>query len=487
MKPIFYAGILSTIFASVNAQQSKNYDVNKFSNLTISGAAEVIFTQADSTSLKVVTTEKQFENISIRQEDNTLYLRTKGNYKEDIVFYLSAPSIRSLEISGASNFKSKNKLTTDSLFFNASGASNIKADIANQFISLVLSGASDIKFTGTTDFIRANISGASSLKSYSLTAKKADVVASGASSAKLFVTEKVVANATGASSIRLKGNAPDIKADASSSSSISKVIDENTSISIGVGGTTNNPDSTFINLGGKKIIIIAGKNAGDTINSKHKHGYDEDDFKHWAGFSMGVNGYLAPNFNSNMETKYKYMDLDYSRSFNFQFNLGQLQLDLYKKYITLNTGIGFDYHIYALNNKTNLRADSSFTWGTIDSSNTFDFKRNRFRNTYLQVPLLVEFNTNKNPYKSFHVAIGVVGQYLIASRTKQVLTQNGNTFEKVRKDNYNLAPIGFKGHVSVGYSNFTMFGEYNLNEMFKSGQGPKLNAFTVGVRLVPFT
>lgn len=487
MKPSIYASIFSLIATAVNAQESKNYELNKFNNLTISGAAEVVFTQSDSLSLKVVTSEKQFENVFIRQEDNTLYLRTKGNYKDDIVFYLAAPSLKAVEISGASNFKSKNKITTDSLFFNTSGASNIKADIANQYIKLVLSGASDIKFTGTTDFLQANISGASSLKSYSLTAKKADVFVSGASSAKLFVTEKVVANATGASSIRLKGNAPDIKADASSSSSVSKVIDENTSVSIGVNSSVNNPDSTFINLGGKKIIIIAGKDAGDTIKSKHKHGYDQDEFKHWAGFAMGVNGYLAPNFNSNMETKYKYMDLDYSRSFNFQFNLWQLQLDLYKKYITLNTGIGFDYHIYALNNKTTLRADSSFTWGTIDSTNTFDFKRNRFRNTYLQVPLLVEFNMNKNTNKSFHIAVGVVGQYLIASRTKQVLTQNGNTFEKIRKDNYNLAPIGFKGHVSVGYSNFTMFGEYNLNELFKSGQGPKLNAFTIGVRLVPFS
>ncbi len=487
MKPSIYASILSLIVTAVNAQESKNYELNKFNNLTISGAAEVVFTQSDSLSLKVVTIEKQFENVFVRQEDNTLYLRTKGNYKDDIIFYLSAPSLKTLEISGASNFKTKNKLTSDTLSFNASGASNIKADIANQYIGLILSGASDVKFTGSTNFVQANISGASSLKSYSLNAKQAAVIASGASSAKLFVTEKVVANATGASSIRLKGNAPDIKADASSSSSVSKVIDENTSVSIGDCGSCDKQDSTFIKLGGKKIIIIAGKNAGDTIKSKYKNGYDEDDFKHWTGFTMGVNGYMAPNFSSNMETKYKYMDLDYSRSFNFQFNLGQLQLDLYKKYITLNTGIGIDYHIYALNNKTTLRADSSFTWGTIDSTNTFDFKRNRFRNTYLQVPLLVEFNTNKNPNKSFHIALGVVGQYLIASRTKQVLTQNGNTYEKVRKDNYNLAPIGFKGHVSVGYSNFTMFGEYNLNELFKAGQGPKLNAFTVGVRLVPFS
>lgn len=487
MKPIIYTGILSSIFTLANAQQTKNYDISKFNSLSISGAAEVVFTQADSTSLKVETTEKQFENVSIRQEDNTLYLRTKGNYKDDIVFYLSAPTLKSLEVSGASNFKSKNKLTTDSISINASGASNVKADLANQFIKLVLSGASEAKLSGNSNFMDANVSGASSLKSYSLTAKKAFVLSNGASSAKVFVYDTLVANATGASSVKFKGNTIYVKADASSSSSVSKVIDENNSVSIGVTGTKNNPDSTFLNLGGKKIIIIAGKNAGDTIKSKHKHGYDEDEFKHWAGFSMGVNGYLAPNFNSNMETKYKYMDLDYSRSFNFQFNIAQLQLDLYKKYITLNTGFGFDYHIYALNNKTTLRADSSFTWGTIDSTNTFDFKRNRFRNTYLQVPLLLEFNTNKNPNKSFHIAVGVVGQYLIASRTKQVLTQNGNTFEKVRKDNYNLAPIGFKGHVSVGYSNFTMFGEYNLNEMFKSGQGPKLNAFTIGVRLVPFS
>lgn len=486
MKSKLYTTILSLITLTICAQSNKNYELTQFNNLTISGAAEVIFTLSDTVSLKVETTEKQFENVSVRQEEKSLYLKTKGNYKDDIIFYLSAPSIKEIEISGASSFKTNNLIKSDSLQLTLSGASYFKGDVNVDFINLHLSGASDVKLSGKTNNCFVNVSGASSLKSYSLTAKQAEIFTSGASSVKMFVTDKVKATATGASSIKLKGNALDIKAEATAGSSVSKIID-NDSISISKNGKNNKSDSTFINFSGKKLIIIAGKNAGDTIPSKNQKKYIDDDFKHWTGFSMGVNGYLSPNYNTSIDKKYNYMDLDYSRSFNFQFNVAQFQVNLYKKYITLNTGFGFDYRIYALNNKTTLRADSNFTWGTIDTTNTYDLKRNKFRNTYLQVPLLLEFNTNKNPHKAAHIAVGVVGQYLISSRTKLVFTQNGNVFERVRKDNYNLNPLGLKAHLSIGYSKFTMFGEYNLTDLFKTGQGPKLNAFTIGLRLVPFS
>lgn len=484
MKSIAISLFFSLITLYSYSQSNKNYELTPFNNLIISGAAEIKFTLSDTVSLKVETTEKQFENVSVRQEDKNLYIKTKGSYKEDITFYLSAPSLKVIELSGASNFKTKNLFKSDSLKLILSGASLFNGDLNLDFISLQLSGASDAKLTGNVTNASVDVSGASSLKSYSLITTQADIVSSGASSVKMFVTEKVKASATGASSIKLKGNAKEIKADASSGSSISKIID-NGANSLSQNGDKNNSDSTFVKFRGKKVIIVAGKNAGDTLLTENKN-KKEDEFKHWTGFTMGVNGYLSPNYKTSIDKKYNYMELDYSRSFNFQFNIAQLQVNLYKKYITLNTGFGFDYHIYALNNKTTLRADSNFTWGTIDTSNTYDLKKNRFRNTYLQVPLLLEFNTNKNPHKSAHIAVGVIGQYLISSRTIFVFFQNGNTFERTRKDNYNLNPLGLKAHVSLGYSKFTVFGEYNLTELFKNGAGPKLNAFTIGIRLVPF-
>jgi hypothetical protein len=181
------------------------------------------------------------------------------------------------------------------------------------------------------------------------------------------------------------------------------------------------------------------------------------------------------------------MDLNYARSFNFQFNMIERQFNIVKNNFKIVTGFGFDYHSYDLSNKVTLNPDSSFTGGFIDSTNNFSYKKNRLRNTYLQVPLLLEFNTSNDPDKTFHLAFGVIGQFLISSRTKQVYENEKYEFKKERKDSYNMNPFSAKAHVNMGYRGFTVYGEYSLTSLFQSGKGPELYPFTVGIRIIPFS
>jgi hypothetical protein len=349
---------------------------------------------------------------------------------------------------------------------------------------LIQSGASTLKLVGTSPNLFAEISGASTLKTYELSADKVTITTTGASTAKIFVNEKLIANASGASNIKIKGDAKDISAEASPAASITKTLDQNKI------DKSSSKDSTVYNWKSKKIIIIDkgedGETYYDTVNVKHK--YTNEDFNHWAGFSMGVNGYVGSNGSTLMPKPTNYLDLDYSRSFNFQFNLFERHLNIVRNNFKLVTGFGFDYHSYAFSRKTNLNpnTDSLGNFGSVDTSNTFSYKKNKFRNTYIQVPLLLEFNTSNNPNKSFHMAFGVIGEYLILSRTKQKLEQNNFDFTKERKDSYNLSPFAAKAHVNIGYRGFTAFGEYSLTPMFQKGKGPELYPFTVGVRLVPF-
>ncbi|MBA3682259.1 MAG: outer membrane beta-barrel protein, partial [Bacteroidetes bacterium] len=279
----------------------------------------------------------------------------------------------------------------------------------------------------------------------------------------------------------------DISAEATTAASITK-IDEQAKKVVGKSGK----DSTIYTWKGKRIIII-DKDGNDTINigTKHKHfrhRYSNEEFRHWAGFSMGVNGYVGSNGSITMQKATNYMDLDYGRSFNFQLNFVERHLNLYKHKVKLVTGFGLDYHSYAFNRKTNLNpnSDSLGSFASIDTTNFYTYTKNKFRTTYIQVPLLVEFNTSNNPNKTFHIAFGVIGQYLISSRTKQGLEQGDFEFTKQRKDSYNLNPFSAKAHVNLGYRGFTVFGEYNLTPMFQSGKGPELHAFSAGVRLIPF-
>jgi hypothetical protein len=180
------------------------------------------------------------------------------------------------------------------------------------------------------------------------------------------------------------------------------------------------------------------------------------------------------------------MDLDYGRSFNFQWNLAQRNVNIIKKYVQLSTGIGFQFSNLKFDNNTKLNADSSFTWGYVDSSNTFSYRKDRFKQSYVTVPLLLNVNTSKRLSTNFHISVGVVGKYLLTSRLKQVLVQNNNEFTFLRKDDYNINPFQFDGYASIGYRNFTIFSQYALSELFRKNKGPQVYPFAVGIRVLSF-
>ncbi|MBL7935230.1 MAG: outer membrane beta-barrel protein, partial [Bacteroidia bacterium] len=155
-------------------------------------------------------------------------------------------------------------------------------------------------------------------------------------------------------------------------------------------------------------------------------------------------------------------------------------------YVNLVVGLGFEWNQYEFSNKTRLNPDSSYTHGVIDSTNTFSYQKNRLKSTFINVPVLLEFNTHKNPKKAFHIAFGVIGGYKLGSRTRQIVEQNGRTIKYVKKDDYNLNPFRVNAHASIGYHNLTIYADYALTPLFENGKGPELYPFTIGVKLISF-
>lgn len=475
--------ILTLAFISgtiiMNAQKMQTRPINAFTKIEASGSAIVIYSTSDTLSLSVKAKDGEIENVETKVENNTLFVSNKGKFTAPVYVYVKNNQLTDVMASGAAIFRSSNPIKTENMNFNVSGSANVTAQLACTKVKSIQSGASVLSLSGNTDQFNAELSGASSLKAYSLISKTTDIISTGAATSRVYVTGKLTANASGASDIKVKGEVTDISAEASTASSITRILDD----------AKEDKDSTFFNLGKKQFIIIdKDREALAENDSVKKQGYDSDEFKHWAGFSMGVNGFMNTPGSITLPAKDSYMDVDYARSFNFQFNIIERQFNIAKNYVKIVTGFGFDYHSYQLSNKVTLDADSSYVAGMIDSTNNFSYKKNRLRNTYLQVPLLLEFNTSNDPEKTFHIAVGVIGQYRIAARTKQILEDNDNfEYKKTRKDGYNMAPFAAKAHVNLGYRGWTLYGEYNLTPLFQNGKGPELYPFTVGIRLVPFT
>lgn len=461
-------------FYSCTAQNIQNRDVSAFNEIVVSGAIKVDYSVDEKNELTVRAKDHDLKNVNTEVKNNVLYINSNGQLNGEVLVTLKSPVVKSIHVSGASEFVNSGIYTTPALSISSSGSSVLRLNVDCKSVSCQQSGASKIRLLGKADSLEADIAGASSFGSYQLESDVVKVSTSGASVAKIKGNRVVKANATGASEIKIKGNPSELSAEASTAANITRVADNS---DLGKSST----DTTVYNLKKKKIIVI-----GKESDAEDKE-EEQPSFKHWHGFSMGVNGYLNSDYSGAMLPANNYMELDYSRSLNFQFNIIERQFNLISDNLKVITGFGFDYHIYALSNRTILNPDSAYTAGIIDSDSNKNYEKNRFRNTYIQVPLLLELNTSKNPKKTFHIAAGVIGQYLISSRTKQVYVENGNKQTRIKRDNYNLSPVAAKAHVNLGYRNFTIFGEYSLTGLFQKSKGPELYPFTLGVRLVNFS
>jgi hypothetical protein len=111
---------------------------------------------------------------------------------------------------------------TDNLKLNASSAGDIKLEVYAKNIEADISSSGDITLSGEADMLRASLSSAGDLNSYNLRVREADVSASSAGSADIYVTERLNARSSSAGDVNYKGDPKYINAHSSSAGSISR-------------------------------------------------------------------------------------------------------------------------------------------------------------------------------------------------------------------------------------------------------------------------
>lgn len=199
-----------------------------FSKIKISHAIKVVITQSDSESLAVsANNEEYIDDIVTELEGNTLVIKSKNNSwtgrrNRQLKAYISFKRLEAIEVSGASDVVTVGTIKQPSLRMDLSGASTLKATVETGTLSLDLSGASQLSLKGSAEVLKADCSGASDMNAYDLTAELANLDVSGASDIEINVSREIKAEASGASSIRYKGNATVTNVKTSGASSINK-------------------------------------------------------------------------------------------------------------------------------------------------------------------------------------------------------------------------------------------------------------------------
>jgi hypothetical protein len=110
----------------------------------------------------------------------------------------------SLRTSGASHAEAES-IDADRVVVESSGTSSIEATLESSVANIALSGSSRIALRGGVDEQEVEASGASDYRASALRSHRAEVRASGSSSAALFADESIRVDGSGASSVRYQG------------------------------------------------------------------------------------------------------------------------------------------------------------------------------------------------------------------------------------------------------------------------------------------
>jgi len=223
-----------------------------------------------------------------------------------------------------------------------------------------------------------------------------------------------------------------------------------------------------------KEVRTTHKNHGTEFFWNKKKIKDPSNFEgHWRTLEWGFNGFDKPDY--SMYDGIEFMKLDQGASEEWNLNFSQVNIGLYKTYIGLVSGMGFSFNDYQFELPYTLVQGSQRTEPLLlDPEN---LSRTKLSVSYLQVPLLVEFQIPVN-HKQGRVFVnaGVIGGVKTGSHTK---VKYGKTKDKDHSG-FNINSFKYAATARIGYNKIGLFGTYNLTPLFESGKGPRLTPFTIG-------
>jgi len=235
-------------------------------------------------------------------------------------------------------------------------------------------------------------------------------------------------------------------------------------------------DTSIVRIGNEEIQVIDHDGDTDYNWCSHKHSKKRSGKfdGHWEGVEFGFNGFNKSDY--SMYNGNDFMSLNQGKSMEFDLNFYELNIGLYKSYIGLVSGMGLSFNSYRFENPYTLKRESELTVAvplTYD-----DLSKTKLVVSYLQVPLLVEFQIPVNQHEGrVYVNAGLVGGVKIGSHTK---VKHGDTKDKDH-DGFNMNSFKYDATARIGYKNMGLFATYSLTPLFESGKGPDLIPFTIGI------
>lgn len=111
-----------------------------------------------------------------------------------------------------------------------------------------------------------------------------------------------------------------------------------------------------------------------------------------------------------------------------------------------------------------------------------DYKKYKITTAYAEAPFELRYFGNKdNRNKGFKAAIGMRAGLLVGAKAKANSSVDGNkVVEKLNTRRY-FEKWRVGATARIGWGNFSLFGAYNLNNVFRDDAGPKATSYSIGL------
>ena len=242
----------------------------------------------------------------------------------------------------------------------------------------------------------------------------------------------------------------------------------------------NGKDTSRYKVGNVNIYVFKDPiEEVDTVDASPSEEEAEKNEKHWheanwGGIDLGVNVLTNENFGTTFKEN-KYWENDPANSFNYNLNLFSRKYSIYRNYVGLVTGLGFNFTQYAFKNNYVIKSNIDSVYAQIDT--VYNYSKNKLKATYIQIPLLLEFSSNDN---NKYISAGIVGGLRIGSKTKREGELNGKNFTEKTKGTYDLNSFKLDATVRVGVGNVGVYVTYALIPLFESGKTVPVHPFSIG-------
>jgi phage shock protein PspC (stress-responsive transcriptional regulator) len=190
------------------------FGLREFSSVDLSGLFDMRIEQGDVYAVQLDGPEREKKRYDVYRDQETLVIEYRNEdkffWKKDLFdadkvkITITMPELKELNVKGAGKVIFDGFREQD-LELQLTGAVNGEGNIHAENLTIDLEGASTLELRGSGQFMEANLTGACGLRAYNYEVNHAIVEAHGASSAKVFVTNRLEIDKGVASSISHRG------------------------------------------------------------------------------------------------------------------------------------------------------------------------------------------------------------------------------------------------------------------------------------------